>query len=328
MSENRQNFSAGNSSLSTQHGENPLERILARARGAFLGVAVGDALGATTEFMTPAEIRSRFGVHRRIVGGGWLHLKPGRVTDDTEMSLCLARAILQSGGWDLTAAADAFLAWMRGKPIDIGSTVRRGIRDYLLKGQVETPPNDWDAGNGAVMRMVPVALYTAGDERLLAEVAEAQAHLTHNHPLSDAACLAAGRMVHTALCGGDRFALHAVARALVAAHPAFRFNDYHGRASGYVVETMQTVLHFLFTTGSFEECLIGVVNQGGDADTTGAIAGMIAGALYGEEAIPAAWLKRLDPTVRAEVAAVAEELVRRSPYLKERTEEQAHDERP
>ena len=297
-------------------GEAKTADVLSRARGAFLGVAVGDALGATTEFMTPAEIRSKFGVHRKIVGGGWLHLKPGRVTDDTEMSLCLARVILQNGGWDLKAAADAFLAWMRSKPVDIGSTVRRGIRDYLLKGQLETPPNDYDAGNGAVMRMVPVPLYTLGDETLLFDIAVAQAHLTHNHPLSDAACVTVGRMVQAALLGADRFALHGIARELVAQHPTFRFKDYSGQASGYVVETMQTVLHFLFTTGSFEDCLVGVVNQGGDADTTGAIAGMIAGALYGEAAIPAQWLKKLDPEVLREVTAAAEELVRRSPYCK------------
>lgn len=291
----------------------PASEILTRARGAFLGVAVGDALGATTEFMTPAEIRAQFGVHRKIVGGGWLHLKPGRVTDDTEMSLCLARAILNNAEWDLRAVAEELLAWMRGKPIDIGSTVRRGIRDYLLKGQMETPPSDWDAGNGAVMRMLPVALCTCGDERQLEAKVIAQAHLTHNNPLSDAACITVGRMVHAALLGCDRFAMHALTRDLVARHPSFRFSDYPGRASGYIVETMQTVFHFLFTTGSFEECLIGVVNQGGDADTTGAIAGMIAGALYGEAAIPAGWLKRLDPEVSKEAAAAAEELVRRSP---------------
>lgn len=288
--------------------------VLSRARAAFLGVAVGDALGATTEFMTPHEIRAQFGVHRKIVGGGWLHLKPGRVTDDTEMSLALARAILQGGGWDLKLAADAFLAWMRSKPVDIGSTVRRGIRDYLLKGQLETPPNEYDAGNGALMRLVPVPLFTLGDEVRMQEVAIAQARLTHNHPLSDAACITVAMMVKTALLGGDRFALHALARELVAGHPQFRFNDYHGRASGYVVETLQTVLHFLFTTGSFEECLIGVVNQGGDADTTGAIAGMIAGALYGESGLPHSWLKRLDPTVTGEATRCAEELVRLSPW--------------
>jgi len=289
--------------------------ILARARGAFLGVAVGDALGATTEFMTPTEIRTQYGVHRRIIGGGWLHLKPGRVTDDTEMSLALARAILNNEEWNLKAVADEFLAWMRGKPVDIGSTVRRGIRDYLLKGQLATPPNQWDAGNGAVMRLVPVPLYTLGDEALMAEIALAQAHLTHNHPFSDAACLTVGRMVQAALLGADRFALHALARELVAHYPTFRFNDYTGRASGYVVETMQTVFHFLFTTGSFEECLLGVVNQGGDADTTGAIAGMIAGALYGEQAIPAPWLKRLDPAVRQEVVAASWGLIEKSSYF-------------
>ena len=294
-------------------GEAKTSDILARSRGAFLGLAVGDALGATTEFMTPAEIRAQFGVHRRIVGGGWLHLKPGRVTDDTEMSLALARAILASGEWNLAAIADAFLAWMRSKPVDIGSTVRRGIRDYLLKGQLETPPNEYDAGNGAVMRMLPVALYSLGDEPMLQRLVIAQAHLTHNHPLSDAACVAVGRMVQAALLSADRFALHAIARELVAQHPQFRFNDYPGRASGYVVETLQTVFHFLFTTGSFEECLVGVVNQGGDADTTGAIAGMLAGALYGEAAIPSHWLKRLDPLVRREVEETAAELIRRAP---------------
>ena len=295
--------------------EAEVTEILSRARGAFLGVAVGDALGATTEFMTPDEIRAQFGVHRRIVGGGWLHLKPGQVTDDTAMSLCIARAILHSNAWNLQAVADEFLAWMRSKPVDIGSTVRRGIRDYLCKGQMETPPNNWDAGNGAVMRMVAVALYTLGDDRRLQELVIAQAHLTHNHPLSDAACIATGRMVQAAILGADRFALHTIARELVAHYPNFRFKDYSGRASGYVVETLQTVLHFLFTTGSFEECLVGVVNQGGDADTTGAIAGMIAGALYGEGAIPAQWLKRLDPVVGREVTEAGTALVRRSPHF-------------
>jgi len=289
--------------------------LSARARGAFLGVAVGDALGATTEFMTPTEIKAQFGVHRKIVGGGWLHLKPGKVTDDTEMSLAMARAILTSGGWDLTAVAEAFLAWMRSKPIDIGSTVRRGIRDYLLKGQLETPPNEYDAGNGAVMRMLPVALYTLGDEQMLQSLVIAQAHLTHNHPFSDAACVTVGRMVQATLLGADRFALNAIARELVDQHPQFHFNNYQGRASGYVVETMQTVFHFLFTTGSFEECLVGVVNQGGDADTTGAIAGMLAGALYGEAAIPQGWLKRLDPVVRREVEETTAGLIRKAPYF-------------
>ena len=83
-----------------------------RALGAYLGLAVGDALGATVEFLMPREIQAQYGVHLEIVGGGWLRLKPGAVTDDTEMSLALGRALLASGGWNLKAVADEFAAWL------------------------------------------------------------------------------------------------------------------------------------------------------------------------------------------------------------------------
>lgn len=287
--------------------------LIARARAAFLGLALGDALGATTEFMTPAEIHRQYKVHRAIVGGGWLHLKPGRVTDDTEMSLCVARAIVTQGDWQLAAIADHFVTWMRGKPIDIGSTCRKGIRDYMHNGTLAQPYNDNDAGNGALMRLLPTALFTHGDDALLRRCALEQAHLTHHHPLSDAACITFGRMIHAALGGADRFALHALARELIASHPQFHFNDYRGHAGGYVVETVQTVFHYFFTTNSFEACLTGIVNQGGDADTTGAIGGALAGAFYGPEQLPAAWRKKLDPVVSDEVQRLAVELVRLSP---------------
>lgn len=290
------------------------EFIFERARSAYLGLAIGDALGATTEFMTPAEIRVAYKVHRKIIGGGWLYLKPGQVTDDTEMSIALGRALLAAGEWDLKGIAENFLAWMRSKPVDIGSTCRRGIRDYRFKGQLETPPNDWDAGNGAAMRMAPVALFTLGDTAKLVNCAVAQAHLTHNHPLSDAACIAVGSMVQAAVLGGTRFELHEITRELVKEFGSFRFNHYRGNASSYVVDTLQTVFHYLFTTGTFEECLVEVVNQGGDADTTGAIAGMIAGALYGPDAIPARWLKKLNSDVREEVETQAARLIDLSPW--------------
>lgn len=294
--------------------EQNYEDVCARAQGVYLGLAIGDALGATTEFMTPREIRARFKVHRKIVGGGWLYLKAGQVTDDTEMSLALGRALLARGGWDLQGIADNFLAWMRSRPVDIGATCRRGIRDYMRKGQLETPFNEWDAGNGAAMRMAPVALFTLGDQAALNRCAVAQARLTHHHPLSDAACVAIGRMVQQALRGGQRSDLQALAGDLVASHDRFSFTNYRGNASAYVVDTLQTVFHYLFTTNSFEECLIGVVNQGGDADTTGAIAGMIAGGWYGREAIPLRWRKKLDGAVRQEVEKQAIELVKLSPW--------------
>jgi ADP-ribosyl-[dinitrogen reductase] hydrolase len=96
----------------------------------------------------------------------------------------------------------------------------------------------------------------------------------------------------------------------------FRYAPYHRLSTAYVVDTMQTVLHFLFATSTFEECLIATVNQGGDADTTGAIVGAIAGAYYGIDAIPREWVRKLDPTVREEIPRLADRLIEQSPLAK------------
>lgn len=171
---------SGSVSTDTAAGVAPAV-LLERAQGVLLGLAVGDALGATVEFLTPGEIRAKFGTHRRIVGGGWLHLKPGQLTDDTEMSLCIARTTVARGGWDLRAVAESFAAWLRSRPVDVGATCARGIRRYLHAGTLEAPVNEWDAGNGAAMRVAPVALLTLGDDALLARLAVEQARLTHHH---------------------------------------------------------------------------------------------------------------------------------------------------
>jgi ADP-ribosyl-[dinitrogen reductase] hydrolase len=291
-----------------------LEDVRGRGRAAFLGLALGDALGATVEFMTPAEIRAEHGVHCEIVGGGWLHLAPGRVTDDTEMSLCIARAFDVAGGWDLRAIADRFVAWLRAGPVDVGSTVRNGIRRYMLEGTFEGPPREGDGGNGAAMRMAPVALATLGDGALMERCALEQARLTHNHPLSDAACIHVGELVQLACLGRSKAQLLRASEALVRRVPAFAFDRHHGPASGYVVDTLATVLRLFRATRGFEECVVAVVNQGGDADTTGAIAGAIAGAYYGPDELPPRWLRRLDRAVRAEVEGLADRLVALSPF--------------
>jgi ADP-ribosyl-[dinitrogen reductase] hydrolase len=297
-----------------------LDDLSARSRAVLLGGAVGDALGAPLEFMTSGEIRAKHGRLAEMTGGGWLRLKPGQVTDDTEMTLCVARGLTASGCWDLRAIAEEFARWLKAKPVDIGDTCRRGIRNFMLKGALETPLNEWDAGNGALMRMAPVVLFTLGDDGLLLRCAVEQAHLTHNNPLSDAACITYGRMVQLALQGASRSRLRREADSLAAAFPTFRFDPYSGLATGYVVDTLQTVFHFFFRSRSFEECVVNTVNQGGDADTTGAIAGGLAGAYYGLEEIPSRWLKRMDRRVTAELDGLAEKLIELSPLL---TEERA-----
>lgn len=277
-----------------------------RANAAMLGVALGDALGATLEFMTPAEIRVQFGEHREITGGGWLRVKPGQITDDTGMMLALADAIHACNGQiDAHACARAFDTWMRNKPVDIGNTVRRGISHFRLTGEAHVKRSEEAAGNGALMRCLPVALVTYGaDFETVMAGWRAQAHVTHHNDLSDQSGELFMRLMHRALDrASKRELLHEVAHPFAKAYPIFAFRpkrrDY---PSGYVVDTAQAVLQAFFDTDTFEECLVEVVNRGGDADTTGAIAGMLAGAHYGLDALPARWLSQLDPAIRVRCA--------------------------
>jgi ADP-ribosyl-[dinitrogen reductase] hydrolase len=274
-------------------------RVRDRALGAFLGLAVGDALGATVEFMTAREVAAQFKVHNQIVGGGWLRLRPGRVTDDTEMALALGGAIIAGGGWNLKAVADAFAAWMRGRPIDIGNTCRRGICHYLATGRLVAPPSEESCGNGAAMRHLPAVLASLADDDLAAGRSVEQGRITHNHPLSDAATGTLARLTRRLIIQGAQAPCDRLAGDLVTAHPKFAFRPWPGRTSGYVVDTVQTVFDAFFNTGNFEDCVVRAVNRGGDADTAGALAGQLAGALYGVQAIPARWLNKLDPRTAA-----------------------------
>ena len=286
------------------------ERLHGRALGAYLGLAVGDALGAPVEFMTAGEIRARHGRLDRMVGGGWLKLEPGQVTDDTQMAMALGEAILAGPDWDLVRVAEAFVAWMRSKPVDIGNTCRRGIRRYLTDGSLAGPPHEGDAGNGAAMRNLPVALSTlASDAAFIARSLD-QAHFTHHHPLSDAATLAFGLMTRALLRGQGMAACEAIAHGLVATHPVLRFERPPSRSSGYIVDTVRTVLHDFFREASFEHCLVAVVNRGEDADTNAALAGMLAGARGGLRALPERWLARLDAGVHGAITRQVDELLR------------------
>ena len=283
-----------------------------RAIGAYLGMAVGDALGATVEFMTPREIKREHKVHDTIIGGGWLGLKAGQVTDDTTMALALGDAIIEEGRVDAGSVAWAFDCWMRGKPVDIGNTVRRGIVRFRRTGDPVSPLSEHDAGNGAAMRTLPVALFThARHEALMTRASRAQAHVTHHNPLSDAGTECVNRMVQLGLDGAEKLdLLYGPVQQLSDTHPGLAFRKRREEnPSGFIVHTLRAVFQAFFDSDDFEQCLVEVVNRGGDADTTGAIAGMIAGAFYGLDAIPERWLKALDPVVRGRCEAQALALV-------------------
>jgi ADP-ribosyl-[dinitrogen reductase] hydrolase len=288
-----------------------MHKLFDKALGAYLGFAIGDALGATVEFMRPREIALQYGVHREIIGGGWLKLARGQVTDDTTMSLALGDAILQGGPTALLRHAEgddalvrtigqAYLAWFQSKPVDCGNTCRRGILRFLHEGTLSGEFNPGDGGNGALMRNLPAVLATGGNDAAFERLSIAQARLTHHHPLSDAATLGLGHLLRLLLKGAPHPEVQRWAAQWTQINPSFRFTPYRGFATAYVVDTVQTVLYFATLHEDFEDALIATVNQGDDADTTGALVGMLAGARCGAARLPPHWLQRLQPdTVQA-----------------------------
>jgi len=272
-----------------------------RATAAYLGLAVGDALGATLEFMTPREIQLTYGTHRNIIGAGWLNLKPGQVTDDTAMSLALGECILKEKKIIPYAIADTFSHWLRKNPVDVGHTVRRGIIHFRYSGIPVVPEDEMNAGNGACMRTLPIALSTLFQEEIdIIMYSRDHTHTTHNNKLSDAATECLIFMIQGAMLGMKKADLKTKwILPLIEKFPVFEFETKHREnPSGFIVETCQAVFQAFFNNSNFEDSLIDVVNRGGDSDTTGAILGMLAGAHYGYSAIPQEWIRRLDPSIK------------------------------
>ena len=272
-------------------------------KGALVGLAIGDALGATVEFMKPEQIKAQHGELRDILGGGWLELNPGEVTDDTHMSLCVVRSLVAYGGYNPVDMADRLLAWYRSYPKSTGKACRDGLERFAQTGETIRPADEKTAGNGALMRILPIILYFVQQSELLNSTLLHHAHLTHTSQVSDAACKCYAELVLKVLFGAGLDELQAAVGDY-----RWQPEQYNGKSGGYVVDTLTTVLHCLFTTTSFEDALVKCVNLGGDADSTGAILGGLAGAFYGYDALPVRWRQALDRQVHDELIGLADSL--------------------
>jgi ADP-ribosyl-[dinitrogen reductase] hydrolase len=143
------------------------------------------------------------------------------------------------------------------------------------------------------------------------------AHITHNNPLSDAGTESIIHMIQCALQGGTLADIEKLACSLAESYPPFHYScRRRENPSGFIVETLQAVFQSLFNFPGFEKSMIDVVNRGGDADTTGAILGMVAGALYGLSGIPIQWQNGLEEGVYKECLHQAETLLELSPYCR------------
>lgn len=288
-----------------------------RQRGALIGLAVGDALGAAVEFKQPGTFESVTGYR----AGGPHGLEPGEWTDDTSMGLALADSIGEVG-WDLNDQARRYCDWWRqgkysvnGRCFDIGMTVQSALFRFSENGDARTSGDaaERSSGNGSIMRLAPVPIRYADlfPENIqdLARLAAESGLPTHASPQCQSACRYCSVLLAGLINGRDREEVLASDweptaklqktgpfHATIAEIAAGSFRQKQPpqiQGSGYVVRSLEAALWAFHDAKDFEEAVLRAVNLGDDADTTGAVCGQFAGAYWGETGIKQEWLRGL-----------------------------------
>ncbi len=300
-------------------------QLVSRARGALLGLVAGNQLGVPTEHMgTPDAIRKAF-------PNGVVDLAPppknSPYDDDAAMALLLGESLLASKGFDANDVARRWVKWMKVDGRGIGFTTKRALtlidrgKEPFEAGRLTNQENPGrSAGNGSVMRCIPVALRYHDDPDRLIRVSTQQAAITH----ADERCtwgaaavnLAARELLHGNIYFVDevmhrigdraprvlREAIHRVPRERESDLPIARAGE-----AGYVVHCVEIAFWFVTHDRSLEEALIALAQAGGDTDTNAAVAGALLGARYGDVALPPRWIDRI--TGAQGIAQLAERLV-------------------
>lgn len=259
-----------------------------KLRDVVYGAAVGDALGVPYEFQEREAFECA-----GMVSGGTYGLPAGTFSDDTSMMLATCDSIRERGRVDVRDMRGRFEAWVRdgaytadGIVFDVGNTVATALAEGRGCDGVRSN------GNGSLMRIAPLAFFGASDGDVWAASA-----VTHAHRLSTESCVCFVRLIRGLVGGaslegtlqgsipeGDEFAF--------LANVASRSRD-EVPSGGYVLDTLGAAIWCFANTGSYADCVLAAVNLGSDTDTTACVAGALAGAVYGYEAIPADWLETL-----------------------------------
>ncbi len=285
-----------------------------RAIGALVGLAVGDAVGTTLEFAP----RDSYEPLRDMIGGGPFRLAAGQWTDDTSMALCLADSLLEQDGLDPHDLMARFTGWWRnginsctGTCFDIGNTVRAALENYERTGEPYSGSDDpYSAGNGSLMRLAPVAIRWCMSAGPAETAARDQSRTTHGAPACLEACAFMTRLMIEAIGGSTKAEILEPRRwpqnpdidRIAGGSYASRDRE-DVRGSGYVVDCLEAALWAAHNAGEFREAILLAANLGDDADTTAAIAGQLAGAIWGNTMIPADWRKKLAWSRKIEATA-------------------------
>ncbi len=250
--------------------------MTATLRGCIYGQAVGDALGVPYEFMERGSFTCT-----GMAGHGTHNQPAGTWSDDTSMALAICDSYRELGRIDTGDIRKKFLAWYNDdayacdRLFDIGNATATALRvGHGLTGER-------DNGNGSLMRTVPLAFTDATDDEV-----RAVSDITHAHRTSTEACV---RMVQAAreLIDGRP------PREVAATRIDVNKPEDQVSSGGYVIDTYAAALWCLANTDNYADCVLKAVNLGSDTDTTGAVAGALAGIAYGFDAIPGSWIVAL-----------------------------------
>ena len=256
------------------------------AKGLFLGLAIGDAMGSPIEF---EKKRTQKNYVRSYLEGGFHKVTKGEFTDDTSMALAMADAMIESQqkngyAFDPYKIMDNFLKWRyegkyspRGECFDVGVTVCGALAQYKKdrSGPFTGSRDPMSAGNGGLMRLAPALIASRTKEECLMFARETT-RLTHG---------AEEALMYSEIFAEEIWEGRVLPKYVRYKHPLNIDRD-DIMSGGYVKETYQAAWWAYQTTDNFEDCIIEAINLGHDSDTTGAVAGMIAGRMYGFDAIP------------------------------------------
>ena len=274
-----------------------------KALGAFVGLAVGDAVGTTLEF----KKRDSEYVHD-MLGGGPFQLNPGEWTDDTSMALCVAETYLSEKRMHTEVLRQYLLNWYlkgenssNGRCFDIGNTTRFALEQYMRVGPSWYGNTEkHTAGNAAVIRQAPVSIFRRKSLRAIYFESQAQSRATHGAVESINACQFLGLILHYLINGYSKeqtFSPHVFplcARVMVINAGEYKNKSRDQiRSSGYVIDTLEAAMWSVWNTDNFRDAILLAANLADDADSVAATAGQIAGALYGYSGIPLEWKNKL-----------------------------------
>ncbi len=291
-----------------------MEQILDRIKGTIYGQAIGDALGLGTEFMDDYDMAWMYpnGLthyseiyqdrhRRRWEIGDW--------TDDTDMMLCIANAIIKDNGVNLTSIAQNFKDWANGVPMGIGANTYKVLMfgDYV-EMPVEVSKRIWEmsryhsAANGGLMRTSIVGLLPTDVEQSAADICR----LTHYDPRCVGSCVIVSELIHAHVY--DKLIPTYDQMIAIGRRYDDRINEYiqlsqcvdinslglqEEGSIGYTLKTLAAGLWAYWHAETFKDALLAVVNAGGDADTNAAVACSILGAKFGFNAIPSEYVDGL-----------------------------------